>query len=201
MNDFLKNLRSNSKDKRYNQTNRKNYNSNYGNNYNSHHGGGNRNVNGNIKKSSYNRSQEQDKFYSLLGQSLPEVKEQLQKMADAQDRRARAEERKAAALEDIARILMPHFSSAVTAASAAVSSSPLSETIETEAALPEVTNEKTKKVTVLGREEVLKIIFDMREGGATFGEIASHLEDRNIPTFSGKGKWHAQTIHRVCHVS
>jgi len=44
----------------------------------------------------------------------------------------------------------------------------------------------------------LNIIFSMREQGKTFGEIALHLDSEKISTFSGKGAWHAQTIHRIC---
>lgn len=40
----------------------------------------------------------------------------------------------------------------------------------------------------------------MRDEGATYGQIADRLEGEEIPTFSGKGKWHAQTIHRICQV-
>lgn len=47
------------------------------------------------------------------------------------------------------------------------------------------------------RDETLKIIFEMRENGATYGKIAEHLESRRLPTFSGKGKWCAQTVHRL----
>jgi hypothetical protein len=48
------------------------------------------------------------------------------------------------------------------------------------------------------RQKVLDIITTMRDNGSTYNEIAMHLESQNIPTFSRKGKWHAQTIHRVC---
>ncbi len=47
------------------------------------------------------------------------------------------------------------------------------------------------------KEEVLNIIKTMRKKGSTFAAIADYLKDRGIPTFSGRGKWHAQTIHRL----
>ena len=52
---------------------------------------------------------------------------------------------------------------------------------------------------LLGREAVMNIIYTMRDEGVTFGEIAAHLVELNQPTFSGRGEWHAQTIHRLCN--
>ncbi len=48
------------------------------------------------------------------------------------------------------------------------------------------------------KDEILSIIRTMRNQGSTFAAIAEYLEKKSIPTFSGRGKWHAQTIHRLC---
>jgi inosine/xanthosine triphosphate pyrophosphatase family protein len=48
------------------------------------------------------------------------------------------------------------------------------------------------------KDEVLDIIKTMRKERATFATIASYLKEKKIPTFSGRGEWHAQTIHRLC---
>ena len=48
------------------------------------------------------------------------------------------------------------------------------------------------------KDEVLAMIQDMRHKGATFSMIADYLRQKGIPTFSGRGQWHAQTIHRLC---
>jgi hypothetical protein len=48
------------------------------------------------------------------------------------------------------------------------------------------------------RKKILKIIYKLWKGGATYKEIANHLNEHNVTTFSGKGKWHAQSIHRHC---
>jgi hypothetical protein len=37
----------------------------------------------------------------------------------------------------------------------------------------------------------------MRRRLKTYEEIAEFLEKENIPTFSKRGKWHAQTVHRL----
>ncbi len=46
--------------------------------------------------------------------------------------------------------------------------------------------------------EIIAMIKSMRKEGATFSVIAEYLKDKGIPTFSGRGYWHAQTIHRLC---
>lgn len=48
------------------------------------------------------------------------------------------------------------------------------------------------------KDEILDIMQGLRKEGATFAQIADHLTQKGIPTFSGKGHWHAQTIHRLC---
>jgi hypothetical protein len=52
---------------------------------------------------------------------------------------------------------------------------------------------------LLGREAVMNIIYTMRDEDVTFGQIAAHLVELKQPTFSGRGEWHAQTIHRLCN--
>ncbi len=52
---------------------------------------------------------------------------------------------------------------------------------------------------LLSRETVMDIIHTMRAEGATFDQVASRLIELGQPTFSGRGEWHAQTIHRLCN--
>ncbi len=60
-----------------------------------------------------------------------------------------------------------------------------------------LTTSKTQKL--LSRETVMDIIQTMRTEGATFDQVASRLVELGQPTFSGRGEWHAQTIHRLCN--
>jgi len=48
------------------------------------------------------------------------------------------------------------------------------------------------------KDEILALIRTMRKNEATFAAIADYLKEKGIPTFSGRGEWHAQTIHRLC---
>ncbi len=56
-----------------------------------------------------------------------------------------------------------------------------------------------RKNEILSREEVMEIIRSMRAKGATFDQVAKHFADLGQPTFSGRGEWHAQTVHRLCN--
>ncbi len=51
---------------------------------------------------------------------------------------------------------------------------------------------------LLGRDAVMNIIQTMRTEGATYDQVAARLIELGQPTFSGRGEWHAQTIHRIC---
>ncbi len=57
-------------------------------------------------------------------------------------------------------------------------------------------NSNTAKL--MPRDAIIDIIQSMRDEGATFDQVAKRLVDLGQPTFSGRGEWHAQTIHRLC---
>lgn len=56
---------------------------------------------------------------------------------------------------------------------------------------------RTRKPLDQARKKVLQVIEKMRSKGETFDNIALFLEKENLQTFSGRGKWHAQTVHRL----
>jgi len=37
----------------------------------------------------------------------------------------------------------------------------------------------------------------MRDKGASFDKIAKYLDTKGVPTFSGRGKWRKQTVHKL----
>jgi hypothetical protein len=57
---------------------------------------------------------------------------------------------------------------------------------------------KDGNTRLMGRDEIMEIINSMRAEGATYDQVAKRLIDLGQPTFSGRGEWHAQTIHRLC---
>jgi len=63
---------------------------------------------------------------------------------------------------------------------------------------PNKSPNKSIDAKLMPRNAVMDIIESMRKKGATFDEVAKRLVDLGQPTFSGRGEWHAQTIHRLC---
>ena len=57
----------------------------------------------------------------------------------------------------------------------------------------------SSETQLLSREAVMDIIHTMRNQGSTFDQVAARLIELGQPTFSGRGEWHAQTIHRLCN--
>lgn len=205
MNDFLKNLRSNSKDKRFDRNdrndrpNRRQYgNSNYGNSsyngnpqYNNPQYKNDRN-NGNLRKPY--RPVEDSKLSLLIEEAFPEIKETISRLVNAGERLAAAEERKASAVESLSKSIHMLLSENILEFAQKIAPGQGFKIGDDDSS--EVENQRP--VNNMPREDVLDIIINMRKEGATYGKIADHLEDENIPTFSRKGKWHAQTVHRVC---
>jgi cysteinyl-tRNA synthetase len=56
---------------------------------------------------------------------------------------------------------------------------------------------KTPKALKEHHKRILEIILKNRSKGETFEQISDYLRKENIPTLSGRGKWHAQTVHRL----
>lgn len=54
-----------------------------------------------------------------------------------------------------------------------------------------------KKVTDTSKKKTVQLIKRLRKNGKSYGEITKHLVNKGIPTFSGKGKWHAQTVANI----
>lgn len=216
MNDFLQSIRSgnfskdnNNNKQRYNQGQRPRRQYEPNGNYS-------RNGNGNVNEKKFRPRHQNDPLISE--ETTNTIKETLLKIAANQEagliiseRRAVAEERKAAAFEFIAANLgnFTPEKSAVTeeaVVSSVVSPEVIVSEIETpveqaesvSASTPTTTVAAEKPTTELSKDEVLEMIATMRNNGSTYNEIASHLAGLDLPTFSGRGKWHAQTIHRLC---
>ncbi len=184
MNDFLKNLRS-GKEK---QAPKKKY------SHDSHRYHYEKQYRGNEKRAGSERrkfkdqsSQSQNMLTELLIELGPIIKKLLNVMAENQNRfiaseelRAKAEEQKAKAISDLADYLK-------------------SEGLEALINSKDTPKKKkrAKKPIDANRKKVMQIIAKMRAKGETFEKIALHLDKEKLRTFSGRGQWHAQTIHRL----
>ena len=204
MNDFLQSIRNGnfSKDNRprYNQQKpRRNYD----------------NGNGNYNRGNTNERKFRNKNESSLNdETLKSIKNALESIALNQTsaieiaaRRAEAEERKAAAFEFIASNFgdfTPAQPEKVETVATIVKSEIERVHEEPEEILAEKAPLKSYEIfkntpsNEMNKDEVLSMILSMRNDGSTYNEIASHLVSLDLPTFSGRGQWHAQTIHRLC---
>jgi hypothetical protein len=191
MNEFLKSMRAN-KEK---QRRRGGYNPQYSQGGNPQYRNENSqfrkdNGNGNGKRGN-GQAAPSDRVAELLNETLPALKSLMETMTEHQrsiidtgERRADAEERRARAMESIAESLQ------YLVGGGTLSLPEADRPVEVRPALAAANRPD--------RDSVLSIIFSMRDEGATYGQIAAHLDSLHIPTFSGKGRWHAQTVHRVC---
>jgi len=57
--------------------------------------------------------------------------------------------------------------------------------------------ETLQKKAEMNREKAIDIIMKMRSKKKTYDQIAQFLTERKYPTFSHRGEWHAQTVHRL----
>jgi hypothetical protein len=139
----------------------------------------------------------------MMTEMVPEVKALLTKIEESQkriieltERNTEAQERQADVLETIAVIFQRLVDSAP---NAPVIAEPISLATQVDADYEAPIAERNVAPALVDRDEVIDLIVGLREGGMTYKEIAQRLEDENIPTFSGKGAWHAQTVHKVCN--
>jgi hypothetical protein len=210
MSDFLHNLRA-KQNKRY-DGNRRNYpNQQYQDRRN---GKDNR-------KQQFAMASAVETLSSTLTENLPVLKTVLEtiatnqdKLARVQERRAKAEERKAEALETIAQFAgqlavsgmnLPVFETKSRVedaeedlerhAGTATETEP--EKVTEEISADSSYDEEELEEETITRDDILNMICGLREEGMTYDQIANQLEEEAVPTFSGKGKWRGQTVHRL----
>ena len=225
MSDFLHNLRTGNMDKQHYMRNRRPINTN---NNNTNYNDSLERRAGNERRDSYKKKKYQsDSIYPLLEKIVAVLKISLEDITDNQkalmeisEQRVETEIRKAKALEAIVELIDYKFSEKTTndttqnmqeeelAATDAATDATTDATVEKEEIQAENDKSDAEIITPqhhfdfeskkINRNKIIAIITKMRESDATYGEIASYLEDHDMSTFSGRGRWHAQTVHRIC---
>jgi predicted DNA-binding protein len=61
------------------------------------------------------------------------------------------------------------------------------------AAINKVEMEPSQKIDK--EHQAYEYIYNLRNTGCSYRQIADALNNDNIPTLSGRGKWHAQTVY------
>ncbi|MBT3310713.1 MAG: hypothetical protein HN737_10560 [Desulfobacterales bacterium] len=195
MSDFLHQLRSNSEyNRNYSNRNHSNrYNSSNNSDWKNNRDKSKHNGNKNYHQQQHDASSEKlDNTVEGIKNVLDGINETQKKLAIAEERRAAAEERKAEIFAVIAEGIFQALNSMGVQTSIDNFSSTVSKNNTSQ------NDEIIEKPSDVDREKVLTVIHEMREKGDTYGQIAQHLEDQKLPTFSGRGEWHAQTVHRIC---
>ncbi len=115
-----------------------------------------------------------DYLKALFDDLAPAMKNCLNKFAESQERMAAASERQAEALEKLPSNMPDSMRHAFSMKKAP----------------------RRRKIDQR-KQEILDLIKRLRDENMTYEEVADYLDKNNIPTFSGRGRWHAQTIHRL----
>ncbi|MFO8049458.1 MAG: hypothetical protein R6U29_10540 [Desulfosudaceae bacterium] len=115
-----------------------------------------------------------DYLKALFDDLAPVLKNCLNQFAESQARTAAASERQAEALEKLA--------------------TGMPETMRHN--LSHKKAPRRRKIDQR-KQEILEMIKGLRDENMTYEEVAAYLDEHQVPTFSGRGRWHAQTIHRL----
>jgi histone H3/H4 len=183
MDDFLHRLRT-GKDKRYDRS-RRNYEPSQYRSMDRQNGMDRR------KKGGY-KQQSSDQAYTTIAKVLPAVKSLLEAIAEDRKQLTQLEERKTAAMEDIAVYLrkLAGFEEKIA-----------TKKIDVE---PEETQEEPAQSAAedikdgMDLEKTLQIIKNLREEeGLSFEKIAKHLDANGISTPSGRGRWRGQAVSKL----
>jgi len=153
------------------------------------------------RRSHPHSSHKPDQISTAINEAVSEIKNILKdlaashkRFADAYEFKAKSDERRAEAMESIADFLKQRFADGIGSAredrgGLAPESAP--NTLAMAA-------EQTTNVADPDYDQVRNDILDMRKKGLSYEKIAQHLESNGAPTFSGRGKWRAQMISKLC---
>ena len=186
MSDFLKHLRTTGKDNRPLKKRPSSYNSTqyHYESQKKHYGTEKRD--GQDRRKSKTDAPSQDRIVDSIIELMPAVIEFMdsiarsrERLADAEEQKAIAEGRKADALESILKELKETGIESLLGLQVGMK------------------KKKVKKPFDQHRKKVLQLISKLRNKGETFDNIAIYLQKESLKTFSGRGQWHAQTVHRL----
>ncbi len=157
----------------------------------------------------YGKNIEAEKLNKIT-QIIASIAESQKLIAASQERKAKAEERKVDILESFVELikqivspdsLKPDSSKPDSSKTDSSKTDNKSADLETNLA-PEVMLQKIdqpEKPNDANKKKTLDLIQSMRKDGMSYEKVANYLDSNKIPTFSGRGKWRGQTIHRLCN--
>lgn len=144
--------------------------------------------------------QDAEQTVNVFHEMAESIRDLLETIIENQERQIITETRKADALDRLAEAFLDFPGMPLKKEQVAEEDTVEEDTVESVAEEPPVKKRKrvSRKKNDPNRIRVFEIIDNMRQENATYHEIALQLEEEDLPTFSGRGKWHAQTVHRLC---
>ena len=139
--------------------------------------------------------------FALVKDSLDRLTENQKQIANAIAAREKTEARIADALENIALMMERRWDAKELPARGSKPTAPDKTAVDNPVAV-EAANHRpsigtgNEKLSAEDKPGVLDIIATMRDKGESWEKIARHMDERNIPTVSGKGKWRGPAIKK-----
>jgi hypothetical protein len=127
---------------------------------------------------------------------MEEISENYKRIADANERRAVAQERQVAVLVGIAEHLGIELPEKIESFEDKTDSFSVTETKPVESA-DDTSDNSVDFNNDFDKQKIMNTILEMRKNKVSYGKIAQHLRSQGIPTFSGRGTWHGQTVSRL----
>lgn len=197
MNEFLKHLRSSGKERQQHpQTQQR------GQQYDPHFQ--DRRTGSERRTSPHHRSRydsdEMLDVFDRISYFLEKITEQQARIAVAKEKISETEERRNMIFEAIESHLGEFMASVAEAGGIQIERAEEEQSIVIPENLDKKIEEKIaeRQAGLVDRGMIVQMVKKMRKQGSTYEQIAKFLDDEGIQTFSKKGKWHAQTIHRLC---
>lgn len=157
---------------------------------------------GNSNSKNTNADKDKTDIVSKIDEILPTVKALLESFADQQDELFELKQRNSANMD----IIASAFNEIAIALGG--TGDPMTENHDKPTTAPEKAAGTQYSLAELEKEgmdsaaghkrEIIRLMKKLRKKGGTYKEIAAFLNEKGIPTFSNNGRWHAQTIHRLC---
>ena len=155
------------------------------------------------------RPQIESEHLPIIRKTLEDIAANQTRQLQIGERRVVAEERKAEAMETIAAWL-GRQSAPQTLAQAPETFAQAPETLaqasETSDQVLDPTPEEVQvspeqpAAPTYQRSDIVEMINNLRKKGMSYEKMALHLENENVPTLSGRGRWRGQSVYRLCQV-
>ena len=143
----------------------------------------------------YNKDRKSNYHKKLnAGELLLEIKKHLEGISQNIDDNLKTQERAASALERIEAVL--ESTTGIKPAVPAAAEISADRTTEPSDVLPEKVPADPEPASA-EKADLLATITALRAGGASYEKIAGELENRGIPTLSGRGKWRGPAISKL----